>query len=216
MLRVSRQAETFAIHLAASTKLYRGLNLDTRAPGMEKVHQMLQQPSGWDHPDLGGHILDWLHQGPKKGIGGHWTADPTQAEQFARWPNEQTGRGGNLQAIIEADWGGHGEDTGRTDTHEFDEKGNRIRSFPDEQETTLSPGAEVNVTGVRVRPYDDEYWNGPSDGGDPDSEHDGPWHSVFGQPSARQAFIDDTPWLNAAWDDDEDDDEEVHHVHQAR
>jgi hypothetical protein len=197
-MQILKQAEQFAYRIAATPKLYRGLNLDTTQPGLEKVHAILNPPGshplehhqGWDHPEVGGHILNWLASGPKKGLGSHWSADPTQAEQFARWPNEQTGRGGNLQAVIEGEWNGQGEDHGRTDTHEFDEEGNRIRSFPDEQEKTLSPGAGVNVTGLKIRPYDDEYWNGPSTGDEPaDPNHDGAWHSALSSPSSHIARL---------------------------
>jgi hypothetical protein len=186
--RILAQREAFAIHRVAAAKLYRGLNIDTTAPGLEKVHSLVSGGQ-WDHPEIGGHLLNWLQSGPKKGLGGHWTSDPAQAERFARWPNEETGRGGNMQAVIEADWGGQGTDPARTDTHEFDETGKRIRSFPEEQETTLAPGAQLAATGVKIRPYDDDYWNGPADDSPVDENHDGPWHQVLSAPSAHTAAI---------------------------
>ena len=157
-MRVLRQAETFAYRFGG-TQLHRGVNLDTTAPGMEKIHQILSG-GNWDHPDLAGHLLDYLGQ---RGLGGHWTTDPTQAERFARWPNEETGRGGNLQAVVSADWNGEGADPNRTNTREFSDTGEHIRSFPWEQEHTLLPGTNLDVNGVKIRPYDDEYWNGPAD-----------------------------------------------------
>lgn len=187
--------EQYLLHhkvaVSAPQKLYRGLNLDTTAPGMEKVHALLSSGQ-WDHPEIGGHLLNWLQSGPCKGLGGHWTADPVQAQRFAAWPNEQTGRGGNLQAVIEADWDGQGADAARTDTHEFNADGEQIRSFPWEQESTLSPGTKLTATGVQIRPYDDAYWNTPSDDDGPvDENHDGPWHSVLGgDPSQRTAATD--------------------------
>ena len=184
-----------------TTKLYRGVNLDTTHPGMEKVHQILSG-GDWDHPELGGHLLDALAgphtvsemnghaYGPEKGMGWHWTADPTQAERFARWPREDTGQGGNLQAVISADWDGRGEDPNRAATGEFDrDTGERIRSFPWEKEHTLLPGTDLNVSGVRIRPYDNDYWNGPADPDqEVDEDHDGPWHEVLSQPSRRLAM----------------------------
>jgi hypothetical protein len=198
-MQVLRQREQFAYRVAA-TQVYRGLNLDTTAPGMERVHAILNPPGthplehhpGWDDPAVGGHILDWLKSGPRKGLGTHWTADPEQAERFARWPNEETGRGGNLQAVIQGDWHGEGEDTGRTNTREFDESGERIRSFPHEQETTMLPGAGLNVTGLKIRPYDDAYWNDPVDG-EPeaiDDNHEGPWHEVFRRTRQHTAAVE--------------------------
>lgn len=171
----------------APRRLYRGLNLDTTAPGLERVHDLLFGQHQWDHPELGTHLLDGLSS-----LGGHWSADPAQAEQFARWPNEQTGHGGNLQAVIEADWDGQGEDPDRTDTHEFDDAGHRIRSFPAEQETTLLPGSALTVRGLRIRPYDDGYWNGPDDGQPVDQDHDGPWHALSMAPRQHTAGVPQT------------------------
>jgi hypothetical protein len=194
-MQVLRQREQFAYRLAASTKLYRGLNIDTRQPGLEKVHSILNPPGtqplehhpGWDHPEVGTHLLNWLSDN-RSGLGRHWSEDPAQAETFARWPDETTGRGGNLQAVVEGDWGGQGADPNRTNTREFNDAGEQIRSFPWEKEHTLSPGAHLNVTGLKIRPYDDEYWNGPSTGDEPiDENHEGPWHSVLGASSSRTA-----------------------------
>jgi len=184
-MRVLRQAETFAYRFGG-TQLHRGVNLDTTAPGMEKIHQILSG-GNWDHPDLAGHLLDYLGQ---RGLGGHWTTDPTQAERFARWPNEETGRGGNLQAVVSADWNGEGADPNRTNTREFSDTGEHIRSFPWEQEHTLLPGTNLDVNGVKIRPYDDEYWNGPAD---PDQEidenHEGPWHELSHSSSRMAAAL---------------------------
>lgn len=119
--------------------------------------------------------------------------------------------------MIEAEWGGEGEDPSRAGTGEFDEKGNRIRSFPWEHEKTLLSGTPLTVTNVRIRPYDDAYWNSPADLNDPppDENHEGPWHQVLSQPSPRTAALDRPhgvhsddwypnfdPWMdNIAFDD---------------
>lgn len=181
----------------APVKLYRGLNLDSTAPGMENVHSALQK--GWDHPEVGGHVLNALQSGAHKGLGNHWTTDPEQASKFARWPNEETGQGGNMQALIEADWDGQGEDHNRTDTREFSSSGERIREFSQEKERTLNPGAGLNVTGVHVKPYDNDYWNGPDDGSPVDHDHDGPWNKVFSNSASHTAILRKAKDWSADW-----------------
>lgn len=194
-MKIQTQRETFSWRLAESdyqlalpdmptNKLYRGFNLDTTRPGFEAAHALLPQ---MDHPDFGKHLLDGLESHP--GLGRHWTPDPAQAERFSLWPNSETGRGGNLQAILEGEWGGGGEDYDRTDTQEFDEHGDRIRSFPEERERTLLPGANIRVTGLHVRPYDDAYWNGTGDASILDRHKDSPWHQVLSTPSSRKAAV---------------------------
>lgn len=143
-----------------------------------------KNPLGFDNPELGGKLLDWVEQNYGRrdtGLGRHWSTDSSMAAQWA-----QSGSGGapgqvpSLPMRIRQEWKGQGEDPYRTNTGGH---------FDEENEVTMLPGAPVNIADVQIRhPQTFE------------------WHSVLDAPHQRTASDHDLSLyhkLQKAWTNDD-------------
>lgn len=146
-----------------------------------------KNPLGFDNPELGGKLLDWVEQNYGRrdtGLGRHWSTDSSMAAQWA-----QSGSGGEVVAPgqvpslpmrIRQEWKGQGEDPYRTNTGGH---------FDEENEVTMLPGAPVNIADVQIRhPQTFE------------------WHSVLDAPHQRTASDHDLSLyhkLQKAWTNDD-------------
>jgi len=108
-------------------------------------------------PELGPLILDYLdayrRQTPAKahetsrGMGRHWSTSPSRAQDFSEVEIKHPRF---LPVLLEAEWGGRGEDPLRSNTG-----GN----YADEREITMVPGAPMRITDVSIRPYGNDDWS---------------------------------------------------------
>lgn len=124
-----------------STRLMRGVPIDTSHPAFEKVWQMTYgqgQPvkdpglfpdadlrhddrgGEFDHPGLADAIVDGFRA--KGGTGEHWTTDFDIADNYGRGIGEGSwfrGKGPHLPVFLDADWDGSHENYGRAGSGNF-------------------------------------------------------------------------------------------------
>lgn len=155
-----------------STRLWRGVPIDTSDPAFRRVWQMTfgqGQPvddpglfpdadlryedrgGEFDHPGLADAIMDGFNA--KGGVGEHHTTDYDTGDDYGRGAGEGshlTGEGPYLHVLLDSDWNGLGEDFGRAGSGNFDH----------EHEIMLEHGkAPLQVQQIRVRdPLGDDEW----------------------------------------------------------
>jgi len=177
------QNRSAATKLAKDLVLYRGLGLDFRKPGMEKIKAIVhpywdavpgeslveaydrsqkdEAEGVYDHPDLGPHLLDYISSqgGGQEGIegyqlGSHWTTDISVAQDWSR----HTGR---TPVVLKA------RIPSNTKKHTFNP------GWKYEKEWPMIAGTPVTVDEVHL-------WN----------PRDAVWHNVLQEPSQRYASMD--------------------------
>lgn len=111
----------------AGEPLYRGLRVDfSKMPNGDEVRSGLSSDPDRYVPMLLDHVSE-------SGVGTHWTPNRHIADGFAADFDNDDG------VVLQGTWGGEGWDPNRTDT-----RGNH----GPEQEVTLLPGANVDISGI--------------------------------------------------------------------
>lgn len=171
--------------------LHRGLMLDLRHPSLAPLRRALlgpegedhgvhlgprpqeglfdqhktdikANPAGYDNRSLGHQILEHLSNSDEwkneihsqGGLGPHWSLSENVANTFAGQPASKW----HLPVKIKADWKGLGEDPYRSATG---------GSFPEENEVTMLPGANMNISSVQIKHPVTKKWHEVLDQGEP-------------------------------------------------
>lgn len=113
-------------------------------------------PPGYEHPELGNKILDYLSNDPNSGssLGRHWSTDSGVADEFAGTKGPKSygilNNKNMLPVRMRGKWKGLGEDPQRTNTGASD--------MPEESEVTMLPGAPMDIHDLEIWHPDHQKW----------------------------------------------------------
>jgi len=141
VITAREQYELLSPWLHVATTLWRGIPLDP----MDVMAQSVLYHEDFNDPDFADDLLENLDTGRDgHSLGTHWSTEhDVAADTFSGAPM------GGLDVLVGADWDDNDEDLDRTGTQ---------GDWPAEYETTLRPGALVNVHTVRVRRPGEDRW----------------------------------------------------------